>query len=515
MRRVKIDFVLWGLCSIGWAMFAGPVSASTAGLQESPGVSLAVDRIDIDNPVPELKLLFDDVFAGHDGVDFLEQDRTRDLIDYLSFLYSRLMFFQQNNDLVSSFIRKTLPNDQAVQKTLDRLLADQRQAMEYGKAGPWRTRSQIKSLDLMGFYQVLKAYESVLMNRLKKFQVISDQLRALKVEALAQHRLGVRNRMGSADRSSDATLKTLRENLKMKDQIIKDQQEQLSQLTQKFSEMQLGLDVFRDRLKETEDRLAGLLKEVAARSLDLYAKDQEAQETKRHFEDLQGRFVETQERLRLVQRIIQEKDAHIQELEGEVLNLHSTVNTAADAPLGDLGDLRIEMTSQIQTMQNNIQDSQDKIGRLEQRFQDVALANAQLRFDLTEKEAEIHSLSVQSRQKDEMIADLEKGFHSKTQKVLEMRDIITIYKDKLREYAHRLEEQNRQPQPLHPKLPARPGKASADPEVPSPLSHDEAARRVIADYPNLNDLLWNIEAIESRSREQLLQLEEIKGSYED
>jgi len=498
------------LCWGGGIGISASVCAAPLSLQDYGGGGVVEWKQDR-SPVTDLKLFLEKTFPGDSQADLLELDRARDLLDYLSFLYSRLVFFQRNNEMVSAFIRNSVLDDDPVLESLERLLIDQKTALTYGDPGVWNTPQECTNLT--DYYRALKSYESVLMNRLKKIQIISDQMRALKAEVLARPSSNTGGSPDSVAGLSSGTRRILQDNLGGKDQTIRQQQEQIIQLTQQFSQMQLGLDVFRDRLARTDEQIAGLTKEAAARSLDLYAKDQEAQKANQRFENLQTEFLETQERLRLVQRIIQEKDDHIQALEGEVLNLHSAVNTVTDVPPGDIGDLRTEMTSRIQRMQDDIHESQGKISRLEERFQDVSLVNAQLRFELHAQEVMIHDLASQTRQKDAMIADLEKGFHIKTQKVLEMRDIIAIYKDKLRDYARRLEQRDQQLQGLLQKEMSQGAGIGGEPVQPG--SDRGAAITAISDYQDMNDLLWNIGEIENHSRRQLLELGELKEEYEN
>ncbi len=101
----------------------------------------------------------------------------------------------------------------------------------------------------------------------------------------------------------------------------------LKDLQNQFEKVQLGLDVFRERLQETNGKVGNLVEDVASKSLDVYTQEKIVLAAHQEMGDLRSELEETKERLRLVQRIIQEKDDHIQTLEEEVSDIQSVVGS--------------------------------------------------------------------------------------------------------------------------------------------------------------------------------------------
>ena len=381
-----------------------------------------------------LTVFFEQTFGGQEGSASVGLERAQDLLGYLSFLESRVCFFQRNNELLVSFLRETSDENSDVRVSLERLLADEQQVMS-GHDGAGAIRFQnLKTLE--DYYSVLKRVEPLLLTRLKKLRIINDQMRSLKMDVLAQRRMKTAD---DRNRRYDERFEEMHRNMRRKDKTITEQSQEISHLKQKFSRVQLGLEVFRGRLQETDQRVTGLVNEIAARSMDLYSKEKEASGMSRQIDGLRSELNETRERLRLVQRIIAQKDEHIQSLEGEMSDLYAAVSQAPSHEK-DVLALREEMNSLAVQLRSNIEESRVKIARLEDRFQDVVLANAQLRSELTKKGSVIALLKTQARQKNEMISDLEKGFHARSQKVMEMKDIVKIYKHKLKYYAGLLQQ---------------------------------------------------------------------------
>lgn len=359
--------------------------------------------------------------------------RIEDLLHYVAFLNSRISFLQRNNDLLISFIHskaallgnkgdqfnQLLARQKKVFASLEKLMADR---------GP-------RGGAVDEFYTKVKELEGVLAGQLETLQFINDGLRSIKIGILAEARKVSRDDVLGGYRQQ---LDEMKQMVEKKEQVIMRQDKNFEELQNEFAEVKLGLAVFRERLQDTNQKVDDMVEEIAACSLDLFQKERQNADVQGHTQALANELQETQERLRLVQRIIQEKDDHIQSLETEVLQIQAGM-TADDQGI-EVAALRDDMNAMVEELRQTISQDQAKIKRLESRFQEVVLANAQLESELVKTHLLASLLERQVEQKDGMIADLERNFTSHIKKMGEMKDIVKIYQMKLNDYQGMLEQ---------------------------------------------------------------------------
>ena len=366
-----------------------------------------------------------------------EYYRLRDLVDYVLFLKSRIHFYEQNNAMLRSFIQSAEDAAVIAHEPLARLKNDEENIFG-SKKDAGRFVSGVSTESLEQIVLRLRDVESVLLARLKKMQVINDELRSLKIETLAYKR-----RLDNAHMKDTclSQIVHLRAELGEKDSALKTQGQDIQDLRLKVDKLTLGMDVFRDRLQASGQKIDQLLGDVASTSLDLYQKELDAEEGRRRADETSAQLRETAERLQLVQHIIQEKDRHIQKLEEDILQIQS--GEGLPSAEGSVNTLRSEMTDAVFRLQDEIAHSQEKIRRLEERFQDAALANAHLESEIMKKNLMVKMLEKQTLQKDALITDMESVFRTRARQLSELKGIVKIYQLKLREYKEALEERDR------------------------------------------------------------------------
>jgi len=388
-------------------------------------------------PSPEIFTHFLETHFVVNDDDWHTFYRSKDLIEYLVFLDSRVQFLRKNNALLESFLKKTAQKEKRIQVALSRLQKDEKDLFEKRLPDGLSDFGMVRRIDIDNVYQALKDTESFLMTRVKQLQVINNGLRSLKMEALSFKRGEAR---WSGHQDYQGRLEDMSKALTKKDDMIVAQDRDIQNLKTQYDEVRLGLDMFRDRLQETNKKIDDLVDQMASTSLNLYQKQQEVADKQETVMELDQALDETRERLRLVQHIIQEKDGHIQNLEEEVLQLQSQGENGQEQTA--LLAFKNEFDSVVQDLRSQIGQSQDKIKRLEKKFQTVALEKAQLESDMMKQGFMLSLLERQIEQKDGMVADLEKGFRLRTEKMFELKGVVRIYQLKLQEYRAMLREKN-------------------------------------------------------------------------
>jgi chromosome segregation ATPase len=421
-----------------------------------------------------------------------EFHRLDDRIEYILFLRSRVVFFEKNNALLKSFISASYNADPMIAEQLEHLIRDEKQVFTVSQSLDFLFREDVDSLDEV--HLILKDIEASLVVQLKKMQVINDGLRLLKIQTLAGQRDIVSNR--KKDEYVNQLLQ-MQIKLQEKDGDITRQEQSIKDLQGQINQLTLGMDIFRDRLQSAGVKMDRLMSDIATASLDLYQKEQEVVDSRQQAEDMATEFRETRERLLLVQRIIQEKDVHIQKLEEELSQIQ--IQLGSNQGDGSLDVLRQEMRDSVAHLRVEMASNQEKIQRLEEKFKEVALANAQLESELIKKNFLVSLLEKQTVQKDELIMDLEKGFQVRTQQLSELRGIVKIYQMKLRDYKQMLEEHKRLLREFEM------GRASsAEPGSSSASAARMDQNETFFQLPDM--ILWSPEKIRDVSKEALEQV---------
>ncbi|MEW5894529.1 MAG: hypothetical protein AB1650_02055 [Candidatus Omnitrophota bacterium] len=351
-----------------------------------------------------------------------EIGRLNDQVNYIVFLESRIRFFNKNNGLLMSFL-EPFSQQQDVADGLSRfkgqLDAVHEKTFQSGL-------HDLQYGDFHGMRMVLRKLESRLSSNLQELQVINDGFRSIKMGVLKK---GLVKQQGV----NDGEVSRLNKILNERKSVVERQNIYIQGLQKQVDEMKLGLEIFRERLQETNQKVDRLTKEFAAASLDLFETQKNAADKGEKADFFESELSETKERLRLIQRIIQEKDEHIQTLEQEMLIFQERFGrNNADGEL--VSELRGEVNDLVRELRNKIDQSQKKIALLDDGFREIALKNAHLESELLKRDLALSSFKKQIAQKDGMIDDLEKAYRSREQKIFELKGIVKIYQLKLLDY---------------------------------------------------------------------------------
>lgn len=390
------------------------------------------------DPVPAAAALKTHLGDGVQDQNQYEFLRVCDHIDYLLFLKDRIAFLERNNEALDAFLRSSIHHRGIEQDDIDHLSQEQRQVFDFFYP-TWDMPSNGVLLDVSSVAMILKEAESILIMQQKKMQMINDALRSLKIQTVAheRHLREAQERDAHVNRFSEIT-----QTMKQREMVIEQQSQQIDDLRQQLDAVTLASAVFKDRLQSTSEKIHDVVKEMATISMDLYQQQQQAADKKQQAQQATLELREAQERLQLVQHIIQEKDQHILKLEDEIAQVQRQFAEFQQSPHIAVGELRLEMADAVQNLQAQMEHSQAKIQRLEDRVQEVALVKAQLESEVMEKRLMVSFLQRQAEQKDEMIADLEREFHSRVRQLSDLHGVIKIYQLKLREYKQLLEEKD-------------------------------------------------------------------------
>ena len=187
--------------------------------------------------------------------------------------------------------------------------------------------------------------------------------------------------------------------------------------------------MFRQRLKQTDKRITELTRDLAGMSLEAYEKNKAIADRDEFIAELKNVLTDTKERLSLVQRIIQEKDKHVQKLKKQVSDLQTVVSKEADP--ASINILKNDMSDLQAKLQTQSESSRSQIALLEQKINDINAKYTELELLVKAKENEIFQLRETVIAKDNKIRNFNNIFTLKDNKLMELRGIVQIYKGKL------------------------------------------------------------------------------------
>ncbi len=216
------------------------------------------------------------------------------------------------------------------------------------------------------------------------------------------------------------------------------QAEDLNVLRVEVEKLQKQLEDLQNRMESSDKEIARLTDNLAAKTLEAFEKDGIISRQKEDLFSLEKRVNEAQERVRLGQRLVQEKNDRIAQLqmpqENEVIGLRDQLE-------------QLQEDFKAQTKDNKLRMSvlEQLLAQQEKRIAEYAL---ELKLNGERVEYFSSMLLEKSRQLSEMNAVLQ----SKDQKLLEMDGIIQIYKGKLTESNKMLREKIHHIQDLEKQL---------------------------------------------------------------
>ncbi len=216
--------------------------------------------------------------------------------------------------------------------------------------------------------------------------------------------------------------------------------ENLGVLQFQMDRLRQEVNDLKESVSGSEKRIAALTGQLAQKSLDIYEKDTLFVQQRDGYVSLQNSLQEAQERLNLVQRIMQEKDAKIQGLGRDVKTLqafaeqyHSTNDESVQNLRKEFTGLQKELIEQISISREKIEAVEGVLAQQEKRMTTLNIA-AQAKG---KRIAQMNQTLVQKNQK---IRQREQIIGRQGERLVESDGIFEIYKSKLHETNQSLKE---------------------------------------------------------------------------
>ena len=207
-------------------------------------------------------------------------------------------------------------------------------------------------------------------------------------------------------------------------------------LSKKASTLSVGYERLRPtpRDRSAPAKVDRLTHELKAKSLELFEKESSLASQQESFKELEGELLETQQRLSLVQRIIEEKDETIGALEihlQEIKKDAKAQNQYSKKQLDVLAEKMRFLKGKVEE-QRNLGD--EKIGNLEKLLAEQEIEFARFNKILAENETNLRKMNNQLLIKSKRVATLKHVLRSKDEKILELDGIVQIYQGKLQPF---------------------------------------------------------------------------------
>ena len=193
-------------------------------------------------------------------------------------------------------------------------------------------------------------------------------------------------------------------------------------------------------VSSSEKRIAALASQLTQKSLDIYEKDALLAQQQDGYVSLQDSLQEAQERLSLVQRIMEEKDAKIQAMARDVKTLqafaeqyHATSDESVQALRREFIGLQKELIGQISISREKIEVMEGVVARQGKQMTVLNIAGRA-------KGKRIGQMNQALAQKNQKIKQREQIIGWQGERLVESGGILEIYKDKLHETSRMLKE---------------------------------------------------------------------------
>jgi len=369
--------------------------------------------------------------------------RVVELAEYYQFLLSHVRGLESSNASMDDFIYENTEKEE-IKNALASLRRDIEKTSREGDFSTslmtpdeWDETGSLEgdlSDAILRRTDDLADYFSFLQNK-------NGVLRDIKKDILTSRRV---KRQGKIAAQLTGQVQEIALELASKDMLLEKQNRDIRHFRDEMKAMRVQFSSAAGQWQETEVKVKDLTRELAGMSLELYEKNKNLGDKGARIEALENDLLEAKERWQLVQRIMQEKDGHIRQLEDEVMTLQGAgafdgtrIGEDGLASLeGKVQHLSDEMNTQRQT-------SQEKIVMLEERFEDLSAKYSKLEESLRQKDEQVAALRGSLQDKDMTISKFKKVFVSKDQKLMELNGVILIYKGMLDETQTLLKEKAR------------------------------------------------------------------------
>ncbi len=364
-----------------------------------------------------------------------------DLVDYSQFLKSRFSNYLADNELTLEFILTNgvmLDSIQSEARQIqERMLKDLNRFKNFQDMLSEKQSSM--GFDLTKLNSDLRWQKERFLDHILELQKYNRELRSLKIEVM---RFFQKNQRQTREENYETQLSEMRSHLGNKEAALKRQDENYRGLKEELAKVKQSFLGVKDQFKETDQKIAELTRDLAGMTLELYAKDKQLVDKGERIEKLGKDLGDTEERLTLVQHLIEEKDQKMMELEQKMTSAQE--QTGKEAVLGETKGklLRKEISELYGKLKTQSKASLAKVDILERRLQELSQRYSEISKNLEQRDVKVAELEEGLRVRDLQVSELKNVFVSKDKKLFELNGVVEIYKGKLHDAFAMLEDKD-------------------------------------------------------------------------
>ena len=384
----------------------------------------------------------------------LKQDRLTlfrfvEMIDYSEFLKSRIEHLTESNDLLTRFILEHGDFDESLldtAKTIKVEIDDRAKSFDV-EPGIIRPDEMGDDMKLTRMNKMFDQQKVRLTEELNYLQNINNQVRSIKIEVVNNLReLRKQELIDHFENQIDS----IENKLADRDSKLHEQNKELASVNVDLQSVQGEFKDLQNKFDATEEKVAGLTKDLADMAMQAYEKDQQLANKEERLRSVETELMDSHEKMNLVQRIIQEKDDQLLSMEEEVIELHNSIKedrepeykhnytfgkNASTQNLKKNTEKMVLLERQFDVLNKKYINLADRLelqdGQLSQLRRNIQLKNDKIVKFKREKDREVFLLRKTIADKNADIAHLNRNVYSRDEQLLQLSNIVDIYKTKL------------------------------------------------------------------------------------
>lgn len=382
-----------------------------------------------------LKKIGEEIYPSSDSRVY-KIARFIDQIEYYTFLDIRYRGLTEENSRLSDFLKKkqekfTGEFSEKVKSLQE--FQDKRAVVTPSIGVIGFSGDQGDIFDLEKVTSKLSEERQSLLKEIAFWESQNTQLRALRKTVLEREAVET-----VSAKNYKTELNEIQGRVEQKDNLLATQNQNLEYFKQELAQVRDNFNVLQDRFKSTDQKINELTGKIADLSMVIIEKNKIIDEKSDAAQLLQRQVSEAGEKLNLVQRIIQEKDDRIAALESEMTQVRGNLKSNDNLDGSQVAQLKSDLKDFEGQFKSQMEKSRERIIGLEIQFMDMTRKYDVLSADILSKEAQIATLRIESKKKEDFIKQYRSAFYATDHKANELVGIVDIYRSKLAETKQQL-----------------------------------------------------------------------------
>lgn len=372
-------------------------------------------------------------FASESKSVKLQIFRLVELAEYITFLKDRLQRLErQNLENIQYLLAQTTESEPVKEeiRALERKRAGDKsslivQPVEIQRANADR-RSTVNTVNTY-----FLAVKESLLSKFSLALSISERLNVLRAQVVKSTADKQRRELASG---YESRLTAIKRQVVHRDKILENQEKQVRLLQKELASVRADFTYLHSKMNGNSEKLGEVTDKVTAMSLQVYEKDALLAERSGLITQLQNDLNDAKQRWELVQKIIQEKDIQIKELEQRSSGLAGDISrTPASDGGGKMKTLQANLTILQKKMDEQEALNHQTIGALRKEFALLQEQYVQLEKDSGVKDTEIGRLHKVISVKNKKLNDVAQFFDAYDKDIVQLNGVLEIYRGKLNE----------------------------------------------------------------------------------